>query len=376
MQLHSFSPMPQDGSVTMAEDTTYTLEDLERKNEVLENYFSNTIIPQLFVDRQMLLRKFTPPAMTQFSLRASDIGRHVKDLHDNFRYPTLLENINEVVSTGEIFEKEVQTTDRRWFQMNILPYVERRNARTNGVIVTFVDITERVRVMRQLEKANSDRETMLFALNHDIRQPLSTIRMIADLLHEDVRDTVEKEDMDRSSASLERAVITINELLTALDAHLRGAQEAALKNVPVEMNAVLAEVQLSMKEDLMDGNCEIEKKLLGDPVIFPQAKLRSIIFNLLSNALKFHKPEGPLHLVVSSRNEKEHVVLSVQDNGIGIDPADHERIFDQNIRIKHNIAGTGMGLYIIRRMVESEGGRIEVESAQGEGTTFSVYFKR
>ena len=135
--------------------------ELDVLNEDLENYFANTIIPQLFVDGNLILRKFTPPAMKQFTLTHADINKNIQDVTDNIRYPTLIENINEVIATGEILEKEVQTTDKRWFQMNILPYIIRKENRTNGVIITFVDITKRIAILNELEKLNAEHDTLL-----------------------------------------------------------------------------------------------------------------------------------------------------------------------------------------------------------------------
>ncbi|RZJ78752.1 MAG: ATP-binding protein, partial [Chryseobacterium sp.] len=128
------------------------INDLKESNDLLENYFSNTIIPQLFVDADLVLRKFTPPAMRQFALKDDFIGKSMEDIRDNFRYPTIIDNIKAVIATGKILEKEIQTTDMRWFQMNILPYIMRRDHKANGVIITFVDITPRIRDLKDQEK--------------------------------------------------------------------------------------------------------------------------------------------------------------------------------------------------------------------------------
>jgi len=69
------------------------IKELTRQNEELENYFRNTIIPQLFVDAKLVLRKFTPPAMKQFKLSVDDLGKNIDDIKDNFRFPTIIENI-------------------------------------------------------------------------------------------------------------------------------------------------------------------------------------------------------------------------------------------------------------------------------------------
>ena len=149
------------------------LKKLIEQNDELENYFRNTIIPQLFIDANLILRKFTPPAMKQFKLTPNDIGKSLYDVINNLRYPSIIENINHVIETNEILEKEVQTTDLRWFQMNILPYVQQIDKKTNGVIVTFVEITSRIKDLKEQEELIADHETLLDTISHDVKNPLS-----------------------------------------------------------------------------------------------------------------------------------------------------------------------------------------------------------
>ena len=73
-------------------------EPLQIANDSLQNYFENTIIPQLYVDAELVLRKFTPPAMKQFSLSNADIGKNMVDVVDNIRYPTIIENIEKILA--------------------------------------------------------------------------------------------------------------------------------------------------------------------------------------------------------------------------------------------------------------------------------------
>lgn len=166
----------------MSETSQIDAGQLRKQNFDLATYFSNTIIPQLFVDADLVLRIFTPPAMKQFSLSYDHVGQSIHDIQDNIRYPTFVEDIEEVIATNKILEKEVQTTDNNWFQMNIVPYVEHENQRINGVIITFIDITRRLNALKELEKLNSDHETLIFALSHDIRQPIAAITLLADAL--------------------------------------------------------------------------------------------------------------------------------------------------------------------------------------------------
>jgi two-component system, OmpR family, phosphate regulon sensor histidine kinase PhoR len=84
-------------------------------NEELENYFGNTVIPQLFVDSNLTLRKFTPPAMNQFRLTDADTGRPVSEITKRMGFPAILENIIDVMASKVDLEKEIQTIDRKWY---------------------------------------------------------------------------------------------------------------------------------------------------------------------------------------------------------------------------------------------------------------------
>ena len=151
------------------------IKKLIKLNDDLENYFRNTIIPQLFVDSNLILRKFSPPAMKQFTLKMDDIGRPILDIRDNFRFPSIVDDIKMVIDSNEIFEKEIQTTDYRWYQMNIIPYEITKTKKTNGVIITFIEITARIRDLKFQEKLVADHETLLDTLSHDIKTPLTSL---------------------------------------------------------------------------------------------------------------------------------------------------------------------------------------------------------
>lgn len=104
--------------------------------------------------------------------------------------------------------------------------------------------------------------------------------------------------------------------------------------------------------------------------------MRSIVYNLLSNSLKYRSPERTLELSISTESTPEYVILKVEDNGLGMKKNDHAKIFYMFKRLHDHVEGTGIGLYIVKRIVENAGGKIEVESEEGKGTTFQVYFRK
>lgn len=345
----------------------------QQKYQELENYFANTIIPQLFVDGNLILRKFTPPAMKQFSLTDADLNKNIYDVKDNFRYPTLINNINEVIQTGEILEKEVQTTDGEWYQMNILPYRVFDENRTNGVIITFVDITKRLIILKELEKLNSEHDTLLDALSHDIQQPLSAIVLLSDALME----AYKKQDTPKFTKwikTLKSSSNSMREMVKDFIAENEAQPELSGEPERVNIEDISKDVILALKTEIYNKGISISTEFHTSEIIFSRNSLRSILYNLLRNSIKYKKSDSLLKIVISTVKKNGHVLLQVKDNGIGIAKEHQEDIFKRATRVSHSIEGTGMGLFIIKRMIENKGGRIEVESELGKGSTFSVYF--
>lgn len=344
-----------------------------KKNQDLENYFANTIIPQLFIDGNLILKKFTPPAMKQFSLTDADVNRDIHDVKENFRFPTLIENIEEVIQTGEILEKEVQTTDGKWYQMNILPYRVFEENRNDGVIVTFVEITKRIRAMGELEKLNSEYHTLIDALSHDIRQPLSAIVLLSDAL----LNAYNKQNTPQFIKYIETLKASSNAMRDLVKDFIAvNDDQPELEGEPVRVNIenIAQDVILSLKAEIFEKGINISTDFQTSEIIFSRNNLRSILYNLLRNSIKYKKEGKPLMIVVSTIKRNDHILLQVKDNGIGIAGEHQEDIFKKSTRVSHKIEGTGMGLYIIKRMLKHNGGSIEVASQLGKGSTFSVYF--
>lgn len=349
---------------------------LQELNEELENYFANTIIPQLFVDADFILRKFTPPAMKQFTLTNADIDRDIHDVVDNIKYPTLIENITEVMKSCKTLEKEVQTTDNRWFQMNILPYIIRQENRSNGVIITFVDITNRIATLKELEKLNADHETFIYAVSHDIKQPLSTIVLMADLLAHANTDN-NAEQFTKGIETLKRAATNMKIMLDDFTEHIKSETRRSIQNERLNIESICHDVILALRDRIHNKGVLINTQFKTSEILFPGKNLRSIVYNLLSNAIKYKKPGKPIKILIKTQKLKDYVLLSIQDNGVGIDKKDHKTIFKKFSRIKSKtqIEGTGMGLYIVSKMVKNNHGKIELESTPGKGSTFKVFFK-
>lgn len=339
----------------------------------LVNYFANTIIPQLFVDADMVLRIFTPPAMKQFSLSSEDINKSFLEVKDNIRYPTIIQNVEEVIATNEILEKEIQTEDGKWFQMNILPYTEHKTGKLNGVIITFVDITTRLSALRELEQLNARHEVLMFALSHDLRQPLTTITLLKNGLQQAFQKGDEKQ-FTHWLNSLNSAMGNINSLLDGFTADTKSSPTPKQNATRVNIEEISKNVLDALRNEIKNNNVKVITNFQTSEILFPRNNLRSVVYNLIHNAIKFRDQKTPV-IKIFTYKEEEHVILKVEDNGIGIAQEDQKSIFNKSVRIHPHIEGTGLGLFIIKRMLNLHDGRIELKSSAGKGCTFKVIFK-
>ncbi len=361
----------------MSETTTVEKREIKKLlelNEELENYFRNTIIPQLFIDADLILRKFSPPANKYFMFTESDCGKPIQEIEGLKVVPTLEENIREVMENNQDLEKEIQTVDNRWFQMNILPYIIKKRNLTNGVVITFVDITDRINDKKDIERLNADHETFIYSVSHDFRGPLTNMTMLIELLKSAI-DSGVKEDVDRLLAMMTKSASAmktmINELtdITTIETSLQGQAE------PINIERVLDEVKFTLKDKIYQSHAKITSDFAKAELKFSQKNMRSILYNLVSNAIKFGAPDRTPEIFVKTEQAHGYTLLSVKDNGVGIEADKQKEIFSKFTRLRTHVEGTGVGLYIVSKMITNHGGKIEVESKPDHGTKFTIYLK-
>lgn len=349
------------------------IDKLIELNDELENYFRNTIIPQLYVDGALVLQKFTPPAMKQFSLSANDVGKPINDIKDNFRFPTIIDNIQYVIDSNEILEKEIQTTDMRWYQMNIIPYIERKHNKTNGVIITFVEITMRINDLKEQERLIADYETLLDTISHDIKNPLANLSMAIDLFKN------VSPDKPKEFQSLLRIVDSSLSKMYSLIVELTDSRKEGTKYKGEEellnLENILEDVRLTLSNNISTSGAVIKTEIHVHEITFSRRKIRSIVYNLVNNAIKFASPERKPEIHIKTEKDEDYIIISVKDNGIGIDTSKYDSIFSKYYRVENAIEGSGIGLYLVRELVNNAGGKVLVESQLGKGSEFKVYLK-
>ncbi len=228
---------------------------------------------------------------------------------------------------------------------------------------------ERRRVLRELRAKNAEMERFTYAVSHDLKAPLVTVQGFAGMLERDVAAG----DSKRVASDIRRIRNAAGNMGRLVDDLLALSQIGRVVNQKEEvpLRAVAAEVVELLAAEIGDRGAEVKISPELPVVIGDRARLAQVYQNLVENAVKYMgSPSGP-RIEISLRRQGGETVYYVRDNGLGIDPKYHESVFDLFSRLETEIAGTGVGLALVKRIVESHGGRIWVESGgRGRGSTF------
>ncbi|WP_375579180.1 chemotaxis protein CheB [Marivirga tractuosa] len=348
------------------------IKELAELNDDLTNFFKGTINGQLYIDKDLILRKFTPPTTNQINLQNSDIGRPLSDISTKIKLPTLMENIKHVIQSSEKIDKEIQTNDGNWYQMVITPYFKEQGNFHDGVIVTFNEITELKKTENKLSRINEDHNTFIYSVSHDLRGPLSSLKGLISFL----TDAQEAGSIGTEKI-MDMIQVSINNLLQSVDELSDIAKiENEIENCEaVKVEEVCKEVKISLQELIYQTKAKIICDFKEPLISFSKKNLRSILLNLISNGVKYRSPERDPEITISTKKENDYIVLSVQDNGLGMENDKIEEIFDAFKRKHTHVEGSGVGLYLVKKIVTNADGEISVESELGKGSTFTIHFK-
>jgi PAS domain S-box-containing protein len=225
---------------------------------------------------------------------------------------------------------------------------------------------------QQLDRINKDLDTFVYTASHDLRAPIANLSGLQQVLLRKLSGRTapqEQEMLELMGQAVGRLSRTIDVLTQVVK-----VQKEQQPSEELSFREMLQEVRYDLSALLESSHGQISAEFEADRVRFPRQYLRSIVYNLISNALKYRSPDRNLLVKVVTFREGSKVVLCVEDNGLGIAPAQMDKLFQMFKRLHTHVEGTGIGLYMVKQMVENYGGSIEAESRLGEGTQFKVYF--
>ncbi len=239
-----------------------------------------------------------------------------------------------------------------------------RAVRSYGVMM---DVTERRRLDEEIRRSNAELQQFAYVASHDLREPLRMVVSYLNLLDRNLKGQLDERSLEYLHFAVDggtRMRVLIDDLLaySRIDSRERIMER-------VNMNEVLARSLSELRVSIVEVGAEITSDVLPT-VMADDKQMVQLLNNLIGNSLKYRHHDGPRIHVSAVRRGREHL-FSVKDNGIGIDPKYHERIFQmfQRLHTMDEYPGTGIGLAICKKIVELHGGRIWVESEVGQGTS-------
>lgn len=242
----------------------------------------------------------------------------------------------------------------------------------HDLIVTNEELVKKNLAMNHI---NHDLDNFVHTVSHDLRAPLNNLEQLINMLQKQVQFS---DESDKTMQMIAKSVQKLKSQITDLATTARAQTDQTLLAEQVALKEMMEEVKFNLKHQIEVSGAVIKEDFSEVPSVAVSRKdIISILQNLISNAIKYGSPERTPYIEVFTKlHGSRYLLLMITDNGLGIKKGDDEKIFSMYGRAHEHVEGTGVGLAIVKRIAENYGGKIEVESTEGEGSTFMVYLKQ
>ena len=343
--------------------------------------FANPAYQRLVPDRPLLGQPFFTVFSEMAGTNVETLLRRVYETGETQQAQNMLIPVTRADGSAEL--------EKRYFT---LVYQARQDEQghVNGVVAFVIEVTDQMRASQreeesreelklaneQLRRTNTDLDNFIYTASHDLKQPIANIEGLLHALQYELPPTARAAQvstlLELMQAAIERFGRTIAHLTDI--SRLQQAHEQAPSLILLAR--VVHEVELDLAPLVAQTQAQVEILIPKDVTLrFSEKNLRSVVYNLLSNALKYRHPDRPPAVIVTYTPQAAAHLVEVHDNGLGLDvERDRDKLFGMFKRLHTHIEGSGVGLYMVKKIVENAGGRIEVASILGQGSTFRVYF--
>ncbi|HQK15526.1 MAG TPA: ATP-binding protein [Anaerolineae bacterium] len=310
----------------------------------------------LVTDTENRLWLWSHSAATNLGLTPAARGQKIEDCIQNTYIRELFVRQNE---DNEVLRAEIEMENGRVFNAQLSPINHL------GRVAVMQDITH----LKELDRLKSE---FVSTVSHDLRTPLTTIQgYIALLDRVGPLTEMQKDFVNKALGSMDQITALISDLLDI------GRIEAGyeLEMQPVCINTIIRQSVEASAMQIEQAGLSMYTDIADEPlwVMGNEHRLRQVMDNLISNAIKYNRPDG--FVKITARADENYLIVSVQDNGIGIPLEEQPKIFERFHRVQRpetdNIYGTGLGLSIVKSVIEKHKGRIWVHSYPGMGSTFA-----
>ncbi len=285
----------------------------------------------------------------------------------------------EGVNQGTKMEMEFRLLDGntqtyRWHLSRAIPMYDNKG-RINKWFGSATDIHANKLQQQELEKTNEELDNFIYIASHDLKTPINNLDGLMKILESRLSEESKNAAAPvrtMMAKSIEQLKVTVNDLADISRLQRLDEEEPLQVNV----KELIEEFKHNHHVLMRETGARIEEELEVANLRYSRQHFRSIIDNLLSNALKYRAQGRLLRIKVQTYQTESHYILVVQDNGLGIKAEFHEKIFEMFRRFHKQAEGSGVGLYIVKRLVEKHQGHIMVESEPEKGSTFRIYLPK
>ena len=367
--------------ITVNEEMANRNAELNRLNSDLNNLQTSVHLAVVLLGKDLTIRRFSPLAEKAFNLLASDVGRPIGALKHNLEFPGLEPFVAQVIDTAQVAEREVRDKVGRWYLLRARPYLALDN-KIDGATLVLVDIhalklSERAAEAARagLEQLAEDKDELMGILTHDLKNLLGGMQMSADrLCHSSgsLADPKLRLMVENISYSSSQMLAFVKDFLTnaSFDHGL------AVKTESISLSEAVARAIGQYREAAQRKQLVLHGALPKENAVVQadSAALSQVLGNLLSNAVKFSPPGK--EIAIGVRSEDSYVECYVQDHGPGFTEEDKTRMFKRYGKLSARPTGgepsAGLGLSIVKKLVEAMSGAVTCESTAGNGATFTV----
>lgn len=265
--------------------------------------------------------------------------------------------------TGNVTRLEIQ---EKVIELTFAPIQERDHL--IGTVINLRDVTKQAEIDRM-------KSELISIVSHELRSPLANVTGYLDLLLSDPAFSVSEEQHSFVEVAHRNAVKLSRLVDDMLDLSRLDAGKVEMNMGDVDMDYLINFAHFSFRQEAESKQIKLTKNVTGNPHVLGDVdRLQQVLNNLISNAIKYTPAGGQVS--IDCHSDGEQVTLAIRDTGFGISPEDQRKLFQRFFRVRNKntrkITGTGLGLSIAKSVVDAHGGRLEVVSEEGVGSTFTV----
>lgn len=378
----------------------YQSEKTKDSRKKLYSLFMQTPAPICVLTGPELVYELVNPLYEKLMNSRPLLGRPVKEALPELEGQGIYEVVEKVYTTGKAFVAEdlnlkmsadgIAPAEDVYINLIFEPLREENN-QIEGIICIGHIVTSQVLARKnlheynlqlsikneELRKINKDLDGFIYAASHDLMRPVSNFEGLINALKDSIINEHERLGPE-TGIMLGMLEQSVNQFKKTIDdlTRISKVQKSEAEDIgDVDCLVLIDEVKAALTPLIRMSEATVTVDFnTGNHVRFSRKNLTEIIYNLLSNALKYRHPLRTPEINIAFDETGGMKRLSVTDNGLGISESNLPKVFTMFKRFHGHVEGAGVGLYMVKRIVDNAGGKVEVESEEGKGTSFRIYF--